>query len=373
MAHSWSPATPSEEELVIHGTDNQNTPASSRTGIARSGTADERRRARRIYREPRGICHEHAGQCCYGEDRAGSGDLLAVIADVLESHGIVVRQPQKDPNAVTIASRDGGQSILKVSDDAYVRWEFRPSGEAAEGVAILPDLAACLLTGRKSGTGPSGGPVPDGPTLKSRVGRELRRRGLAAAIEVYEDDDMLDVASEVIVSSPAERRARVYVSDDGTLVWERDYWPDHATIRWDPDFSWDLPPLGTLALTITGTIVPAIRARYCGGCGRSLSRYNDPPFCGGCSGSDDRPGQSDARTDDIGARLRYLRNRRGMTLTALAGLDGVSPAYLSMVEHGKRKVDRWSTIVALANALKILPAELALAEITRTADLARAS
>ncbi len=132
----------------------------------------------------------------------------------------------------------------------------RPSGEAAEGIVILADIAACLLTGRKSGID---GPVPDGPTLKSRVGRELRRRGLTAALAVYEDDDMLDVASEVIVTSPAEKDARVYVSDDGTLVWERDYWPDHATIRWDPDFSWDLPPLGTLALTITGTIVPAIR------------------------------------------------------------------------------------------------------------------
>ncbi len=189
-------------------------------------------------------------------DQAGSGDLLAVIAGVLGSHGIVVRKAQKDPNAVTIAGRDGGQSLLKVSDDAYVRWECRPSGEAAEGIAILADIAACLLTGRKGGIG---GPVPDGPTLKSRVGRELRRRGLTAALAVYEDDDMLDVASEVIVTSPAEKDARVYVSDDGTLVWERDYWPDHATIRWDPDFSWDLPPLGTLALTITGTIVPAIR------------------------------------------------------------------------------------------------------------------
>lgn len=110
---------------------------------------------------------------------------------------------------------------------------------------------------------------------------------------------------------------------------------------------------------------------HCGGCGRPLSRYNDRPFCGGCSGTDDRPGQSDARAGDIGARLRYLRCRRGMTLTALAGLAGVSPAYLSMVEHGKRALDRWSTIVALANALKIPPAELALTEVTRTADMAR--
>ncbi len=106
--------------------------------------------------------------------------------------------------------------------------------------------------------------------------------------------------------------------------------------------------------------------RNCGGCGRSLSRYNDRPFCGGCSVSDNRPGQSAARAGDIGERLRYLRRRRGITLTALAELRGVSPAYLSMMEHGNRKLDRWSTIIALANAPNIPSAELALTGVTGT-------
>ena len=48
-----------------------------------------------------------------------------------------------------------------------------------------------------------------------------------------------------------------------------------------------------------------------------------------------------------------------MTLAVLAGLCGVSAAYLSMVENGKRNLDRWSTIVALADALRIPPTDLA--------------
>ena len=38
----------------------------------------------------------------------------------------------------------------------------------------------------------------------------------------------------------------------------------------------------------------------------------------------------------FGARLRILRDQRGMTLTDLAGRLQVSPAYLSALEHGRR-------------------------------------
>jgi hypothetical protein len=48
-----------------------------------------------------------------------------------------------------------------------------------------------------------------------------------------------------------------------------------------------------------------------------------------------------------------------MSLHVLAGLAGLSAAYLSMVENGKRKLDRYSRIVALADALGVPPGELA--------------
>jgi transcriptional regulator with XRE-family HTH domain len=60
----------------------------------------------------------------------------------------------------------------------------------------------------------------------------------------------------------------------------------------------------------------------------------------------------------IGTRLRELRHWRGMTLAAVGGLAGVSPAYLSMAERGLRPLDRRSMISALAAALHVSETEL---------------
>src|SRR5260370_29601738 len=55
----------------------------------------------------------------------------------------------------------------------------------------------------------------------------------------------------------------------------------------------------------------------------------------------------------IGERLRALRLWRHMTLAEVAGLAGVSAAYLSMAERGLRSIDRRSLISALAAALRV--------------------
>ncbi|MEV6675124.1 helix-turn-helix transcriptional regulator [Streptomyces sp. NPDC051162] len=60
----------------------------------------------------------------------------------------------------------------------------------------------------------------------------------------------------------------------------------------------------------------------------------------------------------IGERLRSARRQRGMSLRNLAGLAGVSVGYLSMVENGRRLLDRSSHITAFAEALQIAPSEL---------------
>src|ERR1700690_1759035 len=60
----------------------------------------------------------------------------------------------------------------------------------------------------------------------------------------------------------------------------------------------------------------------------------------------------------VGARLRILRRWRGMTLTELAGLAGVSFSYLSMVERGQRMLGRRSYISAVAAALKVSETDL---------------
>lgn len=100
-----------------------------------------------------------------------------------------------------------------------------------------------------------------------------------------------------------------------------------------------------------------VRRRFCAGCGRPLSRYNNESYCGPCTWQGEL-GTSTAVTN-MGARLRALRHRRGMTLEVLAGLSGKTAAYLSMIENGKRPLDRYSLIVSLANALGVPPADLA--------------
>lgn len=60
----------------------------------------------------------------------------------------------------------------------------------------------------------------------------------------------------------------------------------------------------------------------------------------------------------IGARLRTLRRWRGLTQVELAGLAGLSPSFLSMVEHGQRLLDRRSHIAAVASALRVSESDL---------------
>ena len=61
----------------------------------------------------------------------------------------------------------------------------------------------------------------------------------------------------------------------------------------------------------------------------------------------------------VGERIAYHRKRRGMTQEVLCGLvGGRSTEWLRQIENGKRDVDKLSTIVAVAEALKISPAAL---------------
>jgi transcriptional regulator with XRE-family HTH domain len=57
--------------------------------------------------------------------------------------------------------------------------------------------------------------------------------------------------------------------------------------------------------------------------------------------------------------LRRIRRRRGLTLTVLADLSGLSPSFLSMVETGQRPLRKRDHINALAAALRVPPAEIA--------------
>nr|WP_133848647.1 helix-turn-helix transcriptional regulator [Labedaea rhizosphaerae] len=60
----------------------------------------------------------------------------------------------------------------------------------------------------------------------------------------------------------------------------------------------------------------------------------------------------------VGRRVREVRHWRQMNLTATAGLAGLSPSYLSMIERGQRPVTKRSVLEALARALRVSPVEL---------------
>jgi transcriptional regulator with XRE-family HTH domain len=64
----------------------------------------------------------------------------------------------------------------------------------------------------------------------------------------------------------------------------------------------------------------------------------------------------EART--IGRNVRMIRRRRGLSLDVAAGLAGISPPYLSMLERGQRGFNRRGLLEDLADALGCAVADL---------------
>jgi transcriptional regulator with XRE-family HTH domain len=56
----------------------------------------------------------------------------------------------------------------------------------------------------------------------------------------------------------------------------------------------------------------------------------------------------------FGARLRELRAARGQTLKDMAAALGVSPAYLSALEHGKRGLPTWLLLQRIISHFNII-------------------
>ena len=56
----------------------------------------------------------------------------------------------------------------------------------------------------------------------------------------------------------------------------------------------------------------------------------------------------------FGERLRELRAIRGMTQKQMAARIGVSPAYLSALEHGKRGTPRWILVQQIIACLNVI-------------------
>jgi transcriptional regulator with XRE-family HTH domain len=61
---------------------------------------------------------------------------------------------------------------------------------------------------------------------------------------------------------------------------------------------------------------------------------------------------------EIGARVRYFRNKKGLDLEVAAGLAGISKSYLARLERGERGFNRRGLLEALALALGCSVADL---------------
>jgi transcriptional regulator with XRE-family HTH domain len=66
----------------------------------------------------------------------------------------------------------------------------------------------------------------------------------------------------------------------------------------------------------------------------------------------------DVEDGHIGRRVREVRTWRGLSLSATAGLAGLSVSYLSLIERGRRPVTKRSVLESLASALRVSPVEL---------------
>ncbi|MFD9961895.1 helix-turn-helix domain-containing protein [Amycolatopsis sp. NPDC058986] len=71
-----------------------------------------------------------------------------------------------------------------------------------------------------------------------------------------------------------------------------------------------------------------------------------------------RRSPADETVSDIGQRVRFYRQIRGLSVRTAARLAGLSPAFLSTIENGHRYLDRVSHIVAVADVLNVSPADL---------------
>lgn len=66
----------------------------------------------------------------------------------------------------------------------------------------------------------------------------------------------------------------------------------------------------------------------------------------------------DVEHAQIGRRALELRRWRNMDQAVVAGLAGLSPSYLSMIERGQKPVTKRSVLESIARALRVSPADL---------------
>jgi hypothetical protein len=197
---------------------------------------------------------------CAG-DRIRPGELLRLVMDGMASSGFDVRPPgHEESRCMTIASA-GAQCTLEVTGYGSTKWEYCPWTSDEADPDVTADLATALLTGRP-------GPFPllgrghqhQNITFKGIVGLELKARGLDVELVVYSDEDYYDACAEIVATAPGtgDDEAKVCVTDDGCLIWAREYESEADAIVSDPEFSGWITNPASVAATVVETVTRAM-------------------------------------------------------------------------------------------------------------------
>ena len=187
------------------------------------------------------------------------GGLARLTAASLTAAGLQVTDAGE---CRLVIARRAVQCELMVSDSADAELFWTPVAAEAADPHRVADLAAALLSGQPGTRHPdtvSSGDI----TFKGIVGMDLRAAGFTVELNAYTDDYYYDVIADITVTDPrAGNTGAVYVSDDGGLTWQRDYWDEHAETGWEPGFRSWLPDPSAVARAIADDVTRALSVGY---------------------------------------------------------------------------------------------------------------
>jgi hypothetical protein len=186
-----------------------------------------------------------------------SGELLTLTVERLAAHGLTLVERDDREFTWMIRTNDAEWELV-IYDPGRVELMYWPEDRARNSREHRADLAALLLTGKPRANRQPPKDFPPTGTDLSWIGLSLRHNDFDAAINVNVDEVGLCCYPDIAVTlNTNDHTETVYVEGDGSVLWCRDYAPEHAT--YDPGRRRvHVPDPPTVADAITAAIVPAI-------------------------------------------------------------------------------------------------------------------